>query len=773
MNTNNKQTSEVAEIPHKSRLTRKPMYQAVVSALFLAGLTTPMLAQAQDAPSRTQSVMLEEVIITARKRDESMQDVPVAVQALNSEQIEALKIRDITNLAIGMPNVSLDDTGTFKGTANFMIRGLGINSSIPSIDPTVGIFQDGVYMGVNFGVIFDTFDLESIEVLRGPQGQLFGRNVTGGAVLLNTKKPSEEFAFSARVAADGNPNGDGGINSYAMASVGGPLSDSLGAKISVYRNKDDGWFVNELDGEEHGGFEQKMIRPVVEWNATDDLNIVLRYEYADISGDGPAAQNHTNGSGVPGTPTNYSRKDFGFSNDEKGFQEATVKFFTSEINWNVGFGNGLITNVFGWRDYDSSNLSDIDAQPVPLFHAAAELEAEQYSNELRYNGRFFDEKANVTTGVYYFTNDISYAEGRQLLGTLTPDGSPAQTQDGGGLYKVDTYAIFAATDYDLTEAWTLNAGIRYTYEEKKADIASLSANVNEPCNVVQGSCPYDFQDDEDWDSVAPKLGATFHVNDDQLAYGHWTRAYRSGGYNLRNTSQDPINFGPGPFDEEEVNSYEIGYKGSLMDNRARLNAAVFYTDVADMQREVNLSDPNSGVVQILKNTADADIWGLEVDGTFSLLDNLLVMASVGYTDASYSSVKFDLNGDGVVDSQDEDLDLPRVAEWTYSLGLNLDTELGNYGYMSSRVNYAYRDDAAYTDNNLGYFNSVDMVNAGIDWHSANEKWVVSLYGRNLLDETNHGGDTQLPALLGPVELGGTFSPLMKGRTVGLELTYTY
>ena len=219
---------------------------SLIVATVAASVTVPS-ALAQEIPSRSRSVLLEEVVVTARKRDESMQDVPVAVTAYGADQIDTLKVRDLTNLSVGMPNVSLDDVGSVKGTANFTIRGLGIYSSIPTIDPTVGIFIDGVYLGTTFGVIMDTFDLEKIEVLRGPQGTLFGRNVTGGAVLLDHKKPGDNLEFAARVAVDGNPNGDGGLNSYANLSVGGPLTDTLGAKISGYYNKDDGWFVNEFN----------------------------------------------------------------------------------------------------------------------------------------------------------------------------------------------------------------------------------------------------------------------------------------------------------------------------------------------------------------------------------------------------------------------------------------------------------------------------------------------------------------------------------------------
>lgn len=172
--------------------------------------------QAQESnPRGASAALLEEVIVTARKREEGAQDVPLSVTAYNSDQLNALKVRSLSNLAVGMPNVSLEDVGTTRGTANFSIRGLGINSSIPTIDPTVGVFQNGVYIGTNSGIIFDMFDVASIEVLRGPQGTLFGRNVTGGAVLINHKKPGDELEATGKVALE---TGDiGGFNRYVMA----------------------------------------------------------------------------------------------------------------------------------------------------------------------------------------------------------------------------------------------------------------------------------------------------------------------------------------------------------------------------------------------------------------------------------------------------------------------------------------------------------------------------------------------------------------------------
>ncbi|MFT5711242.1 MAG: iron complex outermembrane receptor protein [Halioglobus sp.] len=749
---------------------------AIAVALGSAALASiPAQAQEESARRSTASTLLEEVIVTARKREEGAQDVPLSVSAYNSDQLEALKVRDLTSLAVGMPNVSLEDVGTTRGTANFSIRGLGINSSIPSIDPAVGVFVNGVYMGVNSGIIFDVFDLASIEVLRGPQGTLFGRNVTGGAVLLNTKTPGEELEGTARYAVD--TGDEGGINSYYMGAIGGPVTDNLGARLVVYYNDDEGKFENEFNGEDFGAIEQTMVRGTVVWAPTDSTELILRYENVDIEGQGPAAQNHTNGNGVSGAFANFDRDSTKLSIDEEGSQDSETDFFTAELNWDVDFGEGTITNIFGYRDSSAITVSDIDAQPVWLFHAPAWLDATQYSNELRYSGVFAD-KANVTVGGLYFNNEIVYHERRNLLGIATGGVSPAASFDGGGEYNVETYNLFAQVDYDLNDQWTLTAGINYSYEEKDAKIASLSQNINSPfnpanaCNIVTGgpnSCPFDFVDDENWDNLAPKLGATYHLGDDSRIYGHWTRGFRSGGYNLRNTSFDPAD-SPGPFDEEEVNNFELGYKSSH--DWGRLNAAIFYNEIENMQRETNNPGP-IGVIQVVKNTADATLSGIEVDGTFVLGENLLMMAAVGYVDAEYDEVRDDLNGDGVIDGKDEALDIPRAPELTYSLGFTYDMDIGSWGYANARINYAYRDEMAYTDSNAGFIGEAEVLDAGLDFYSNNGKWVFSLYGRNLLDNNWHGGDTQLPDTIGGVPTGGSFAPLTAGARYGAEVTYNF
>ncbi|MCH2189747.1 MAG: TonB-dependent receptor [Gammaproteobacteria bacterium] len=739
--------------------------KSVAIAVAASFANTGSVVQAQESQGAT-SVLLEEIVVTARKREESIMDVPISVSAYSADQLEVLKVRDIQSLSVGLPNVAFDDIGTTRGVANFSIRGLGINSSIPSIDPTVGTFIDGVYMGTNAGVVFDVFDLESIEVLRGPQGTLFGRNVTGGAVLLKSKAPSEEFEGKIKASVEG---GGEDLNKYFMGSVGGPVSETLAAKVSFYTNQDDGYFLNRFNNEAFGEQDTVSIRPMVVWTPNDRLSVTAIYDYFDSDGDGPAAQNHRNGLGITNSATDFDRDSFDFSVDNTGFLSTRSDFLRSTVEYELE--NGTITNVFGYREVDQTGNIDVDATPLDLFNSLTALDIEQVSNELRYAGELND-RTQLTAGLYYFKNELNYNENRRLLGLLAPPGVFALNQDGGGEYEVTTLGVFASIDYSLTDLTTLNIGLRYTDEEKNANIASLIRNVNAPCSVVDGTCPFDFNDEESWSNLSPKIGFTHTLGDASLVYGSWSRGFRSGGYNLRNTAIDTVNFGPGPFDEETVENLEFGYK-TTFSNGGRLTAAVFYNQIDDMQREINLADPISGVVQVIRNTADATISGIEVDTLYPLTDNLLLNASIGYIDPEYDEVRFDLNGDGTINGADLALDLPRAAELTYTIGLTLDTEVGSWGTATSRISYAYRDESAYTDNNLGFINEQGILDLGVDFKSNDGKWEFGLYGKNLGDEVKHGGDTQLPSLLGPIPLGGTFSPLAKGRIYGAEFTYNF
>ena len=767
--------------------------------LLLAGVLLASLgggeASAQDDDATVQDVFgvsgvfLKKITVTARKREELIQNVPLSITHFSSEKIEALKVNDLESLAVQMPNVALDDSVSGMALANFSIRGVGINNSIASVDPTVGVFVDGVYQGQISTVLFDTFDIESMEVLRGPQGTLFGRNVTGGAILINTKKPGDTLEMSVRTSFEG---GGESLNSYYMATIGGPISETVGAKISVYTNQDNGWFKNLHTGKAFGDNDTRMVRSVITWDPTDDVSLVLRYRHETSKSDGTAAQNWRD----------FDLDSHDFSIDEEGFRRHRNHFVSAQADWDVDFGNGTITNIFGFYDADGTALIDVDSSPQSILHIRGWTPYRQWSNELRYVGRFL-EKLHVTTGFYYFTSEINYHDRRYLLGShldgLVAEGRlPAGSyyiQDVGGNYYVDTQGAFLSFDYDLTDRIMLIAGTRYSYDKRKAETASGFNNtsgavvptIEMPCNVAVGpACQFDFTDEETWHSWSPKLGAAYYMDGgadfEVNIYGHWTRGFRSGGYNLRNTYPPttvipgiPVEL-PGPYDEEKIDTFEAGFKMST--NIGILNGAVFYNMIDNVQRVITLPSDFGGIAQEIRNTADVEAFGFEFDGLVAVTDKLFLLGSVGYVDPEYTKVKYDLNLDGTLDEKDLDLVLPRAAKLTWSLGATHDAGLANWAKITSRVSYSYRGKSYLTDDNKGYTPEQKIVDAGVDIAPMGGRFSVGLYGKNLFNKVKHGSYVELPETIDTLVLpsapvGGTFAPISRGRTFGVQLTYRH
>jgi iron complex outermembrane receptor protein len=730
----------------------KQLGHVIVLSALSAGLMVSGAAHAQTA-NKGSKAFLEEIIVTATKRAGGMevQDVPVAISAYNESQLDAMYIRDLKAIGFSAPSVQLEDIGTARGVANFSIRGLGINSSIPSIDPTVGVFVDGMYLGLNAGVVLDIFDLEGIEVLRGPQGILFGRNVTGGAVLLRTTRPGEELSVNARVAYET------GNNKYLSTVVSGPLTDRIGGKVGIYYNDDGGWFTNLYDGSDFGKARTKMYRGALTFKMSDDMDLIVRAEHGDSDGDGPASQN----AGL------YRADSFDFSIDYRGYYDTNWDMAIAEFTWDVGPGDGQIVNILGWRQYDSLTGGDIDASPISFFHAPASTKQNQWSNELRYTASIGD--AYLTAGMYYFTQDVDYRERRILLESILPT---PRDFTGGGDQSQDTVAFFTNLDVKMTDDITLNLGARYTEEKKEAKIANIPLN---GC-VVGGGCTFNYQDDKSWSSVSPKIGVQITPSEYTQIYAFWTKGFRSGGYNLRHTAVLVPNE---PFDQEEQNSYEVGLKKDIAGGRVRINAAAYLNKMTNLQREINLADPVVGVVQLIRNTSDATITGFDLEASAALSDNLFLRGTFGYVDGSYDEVRYDLNGDGVINEADKQLAMPRLAPHSYGAELIYSRDVG-FGTFTAQASGYRRDSAAYTDNNRGQLRAVDMFDASIGLTFMDDRMKLSLFGKNLKDESTIGGDTQLPPNFpgGPASLvpayagsGATFSPLNKGRIYGIELQY--
>lgn len=769
-------------------MTIQTRARGLAALLLCSAAATPFAAAAQsvdgndtDTEERTSSLdAIGNIVVTGTKTQdpENVQDVPLAVTAFNTDTLDAFKVRDVQGLTFQAPNVSLDQIGTSRGTANFSIRGLGINSSIPSIDPTVGVFVDGVYLGINGGVVFDIFDLESVEILRGPQGVLFGRNVTGGAVVLNTTSPSEDFRGKFRAAVDGPIDGGRGGENYTVSGVvSGPLvEDKLLFKVGAYYNNDRGYFENQFDNSNFGQAETVILRGALEARL-GDLTLTGKIDYFDSEGDGPAAQNR----GI------FSRESFDFAIDNAGSYSTEIVTTSLTAEWDIG--PGTLTNIFGYRDYSALTDADIDSTTLFLFHSNTETAQDQISNELRY--AVSTDSFDLTVGAFFFDQTLAYTEVRDI-----PPSSPL-TFFGGGRQDHEVLGLFANGQFYLTSDLSVIAGIRWSQETKDAEITYVRPRTE--CSVVDRTCPTSsvnsliptenngFVDSVRFRNISPKLGLQYEFADSQI-YAHWTRGFRSGGYNFRITNAnafEAIATAPGAtfnFDEEQVDNFEVGGKFQTADGVLTLNLAGYVTKIEDMQREVNQSDPVSGVAQSIFNTADATITGIEAEGRIRATDNLIITGNIGIIDADYDEILFDISGDGVIDSTDLDLRLPRVPDLTWGLGLIHELFVGDSEILS-RVNYQWRDDFAYTDNNLGFIQSIGNLEANITWVTPVDGLSFSVYGRNLLDEVQAGGDTQIP-FGGPLSNGvaapfdrapaaGTFSPLSKGRNVGVEAVFEF
>ena len=747
--------------------------RSVVFAM-LVGTLLPFAAARVAAQGAT-DVLIEEVLVTARKRAraEELQSVPVAVTAYNDQQLKALGFNSLLDISFSIPNVSLDEIGTGRGVASFSIRGLSATSSIPSIDPAVATFIDGIYLPTNAGTVLDMFDVETIEVLRGPQGTLFGRNVTGGAVLVRSKRPSQEFSTEALVRYE-----DGGEEpTYTTGiAVQGGLTESLSARLSMYYRDDGGYFenrANEADptlnvkdtvGDNYNWF----IRPSILWEPTDTFSIWAKYEHMEAEGEQPPPQNQSNF---------FGRKDDGLSYNFVNEGSYEVDFLTVEMNWDIG--PGTLTNLTGWREQDSTGGNDIDATRFERFSSGGFTQSDMWSNELRYAGTTENGKLDFTVGVFYYEADLEYVEQRNVFGGVV-------FAEGGGKQETESIAVFTENEFYFTDQLSAVFGIRYSKEEKDAAFTEIAGPACDgpdsfPLSYLP-TCDRSSFDDDEWETVGGKLGINYRLNDDALLYAHFTRGFRSGGFNMRDTVADGTN--QESYDEEEMDVLEIGIKADWLDGRLRTNAAIFHNWAEDLQRDVNTANPNApgGVQQNTANTADGDIFGIEFEGTWLITENLLLTAGFGHLDFEYTEVLFDLNGDGIVDDADKDQEFPRLAEWTAHASITWDVPL-DFGYLSTRVSYDYRDDVFFTDSNTTPILGPDMLSARIALNWGDGRYEVAAFGRNLLDHTVASGSSEIAAsvsapdpFFGVSSLGedldpaGTFSPINPGRIIGLEFS---
>lgn len=696
----------------------------------------PSVEAAQSTTQRTGQ--LEAIVVTGRKRSrgEELQRVPVAITALSAAQLQQGTTRDLVDIGQSIPSASLQSSAQ-RGVQNFSIRGTGISGTTPSDEPAVGIFQDGVYWGSNYGALNELVDLEGVEILRGPQGTLFGRNVTGGAVAVRSARPSEDPYYRVTLGVDNGP----GVEGSAVAN--GRLADGLAGRVALLSRATDGLFRNITTDSSFGKRYVRLVRPSVKWEASPAFDVTLLGEYYEANGD-PVAVRGISPRTIGAVPNLAEQAGFVTSDDfselqvgDRGDSRVKVYFAMAEANWQIG--PGTLTSITGYRKVQSRNLTDFDGFPVNGFLQLVVNDQHQISEELRYAADVSD-WLGFTAGVYYFDQSLDFAESRDLSNGATRVGTRSELENS-------SYAAFAEADVRPIEGLTVTLGARYTHEEKEAlsaPFGSCPFDLDDPCTL--GSVPT-YEDE----NFSPKIGLAYQIDDGKLIYGSYTQGYRSGGYSLRGT---PLG---APYGAETVEAWEAGLKTEWLDRRLRFNIAGYYNEFADLQRNVLGVDPVLGVVQSVFNAADATIKGIEVELVALPMTGLTLSGSYGYTDASYETFE------GFADP--ESLEFVRVPKHNGNASIDYEHPLANGGKLGFHLGAAYTGKYYFDDPNLLSQDDYWLFDAKL-FYGITEQLTLELYGRNLTDTEYNVWGSSL-GVLGENRFPGD------PRSYGVRLAFTY
>ncbi len=743
-----------------------------LAAAFSALLATS--AFAQDNPEDGNARQLEEVMVTARKQTESLQDAPISISAFSGQGLEdrgALKLIEIENFT---PNLTFQNNPSFGGASSaaaIYIRGIGQKEFLPTVDPGVGLYVDGIYIARSVGAILDLVEIEQVEVLRGPQGTLFGRNSIGGAINITTKKPDDQLYGKF----EGTLGTDQLQNFKAVANV--PLADNFFSRFSIASMQQDGYVDRPYDGKDLGDDDTVSARAAFRWDASDGLEVNLSLDYTKDRENGPAitllginygdpvdpqtppmATIHNVGANiaaggppipciippltgtintaVPGCYDNrYVVGDHLNMGTAPSFSETDLFATALTLNWMLS-DELEFRSLTGYRDLESDFGRDGDGSPFRVSQFLDALQQTQFTQEFQLLGNSMDHRLNWILGAYYFKED---GDNKNTLDFTVSNFV------SGGAFDNKSLALFAQAGFDLTDRLTFTAGLRYTDETKKFlpdqyIIQNYFAGSGHP----QLDAPFMqagsrvlplVEKTESYTETTPMLNLRWQTSDDLMLYATYAEGFKSGGFSQRVFPPQVAGFtAPAgtpdvdlipSFKPEFVDSYEAGFKFSNADNTLRLNGAAFFTNYDDFQIQVFTS-----VAPVTKNAAEVEIKGGELELLWLPADNWQLEAGVGVVDAKYSKID---SSQTLVDKSNE---LERVPDLTVNAAISRDLNFADKGTGMVRLDWSYRSDF-YMDTfntELIHQEAYGLLNASVSWRSPSERYQLILGGKNLTDE---------------------------------------
>lgn len=725
----------------------------------------PSLAQTQ-AGQRASNV-LEEIIVTARKREESLQDTPLAVSAFDAKSLLQRNITSLDELGQYAPNVQFDSSASESGGmgSQIAIRGIGQTDYVVTVEPGVGLYLDGVYIGKSAGSQIDNIGIDRVEILRGPQGTLFGKNTIGGAISVWSKRPGDEVEASLDVTAGNYDRLD------VKASVSGPLTDNFRLQLTAASQSREGHVTRNAsafgDGQKEGNVEILYGRVVAELDITEDFLATARFDYTrsneqangrilfDVNEAALFPSLH-NGIEFPACapgvdPARFTNPDCfnsqwetsldSLQNNGRGpnFSDSDVWGASLTLDWDMG--NFNIKSITAFRRVDIALGQDLTPNGAQYFdYNFHDLQMENTSQEFQLTSSLFDNRLEYLIGLFYLNED-----GCQSFGVVF---DPLEIVSGGCVDNT-SLAAFAQGTYDITDRLALTAGFRYTDDETRfrpgaSDTGPQSVvQVFNPIltvfipSVVPGAplLPFVFVEDK-FSDFSPTVTLSYDLSDEILTYFSYSQGFKSGGFTMRSFPPiipgvttpitDPKLIIPS-FAPEEVEVFEFGAKSELFDQRMRLNVAAFITNYDNVQL---LSVQGvGGLVPVTINAGDARIWGVEVESEMIISSAIRMNAGFSWLDNKYLSVS---GADGItIDDR-----LANAPKWTATAGATIDIMRNEHGYVYLRGDWSHKASQfkeAKNDPRL-LQSSYDLVHASISWESVDQHWRATFGGTNLTDE---------------------------------------
>lgn len=749
---------------------------ALPAAAFAQDAQGPQ-AQAEDAPAGG----LSEIVVTAQKKAESIQSVPISIAAVGGEQLAAMNVTTLQALQGSVPNVQIDNFANTPNNAVFTIRGIGVIEPDPYAGNTVSIVVDGVPQFFSMGALLDTYDTGRVEILRGPQGTLFGANTTGGVVNVVTNQPTGEFGGYVR-GTYGNWN-----RFDVNASIEAPLvKDVVSVKVAGIHTQRDGWVTNVWNGEDMGRKNVDAVRGQLYITPNPDLKITLQGEYVAarngapivVNGGLPGEANYVpegtfwNGAklpmyrspcAVPNKPCVAPDKYFSGNNEVPDQSDMTTKFFVGTIQYdNTPIGD--ITAITGYKRFTLFEYTDQDGTAKTNNATRRRTRGWQFSQELR-SAFSAGDSFSAVAGLFYLKTDYNHYQMYHLDFAL-PGLIQYNVQD----QSTESFSAFLQTYTQITDALKLSAGIRYTHDsiDARATLdtglgseALTSPNWDKFDVTFPGSL--DVGGKKSWSNVGWKIGLDYEVGQNQLIYANWARGFKSGGFTGRiGVAAD----GNAPFNPEKVDTFELGLKADFLDRRLRTNFAAFYTSYRDMQVAQIYFDPATNVQgNRILNAAESEIKGFELEVQAIPVDGLTLRGSLAWLDTQYKDfLYFDPVAATFIDLKG--FALQNAPEWASTLGINYSHEFSNGSSIVADASWMYTGQKFYTavvNTPRSTIQPTYYVDALLTWYGPDKRYSIGLWGKNLFDKRYISTVYDSPGYMGLV---GYAPPRQFGVSVG-------